>query len=312
LLSLRLALYRNDALLNNFEELIQLASQVPGSKNEFKKWQGRPYDSYFSLLWQLQVAQFLHASGATLEWNGSGPDLKITYREREFFAECYVHNKRLGMESFIMDILSHIDGNLQLTRQHNLAHRQSLQDETCILESLLGPLSDAGHMQSCRQKAEIERPVEVSRWPTRTSADEVPLMRVVLEGSGEYIPGMNAHGDPAKTLEAWLKESANAKKDSNNLKDHRPNVVFIQCLSIDHASAFDILNKSPIWITDVPMPNNLDMIVWSVCGIDSRLPGSHMVLSLRSADHPVLELTTKRLGPVPSGSLSDFLPAYRQ
>jgi hypothetical protein len=310
-LLLRLALYRNSALLNNFEELLQLASQFPGWNSEFKNLQDGPYDRYFSMLWQLQVAQFLYASGATLEWNGSWPDLKISYRKKEFFAECYVHYKMLGMESFIMDILNHKDGNLQLTRRYSLAipekYRHSLQDKACILESLLGPLSDTGYMQSCRQKAGIEWPVEVSSWPTRTRMNEFPLMSVVLEGSGEcyrppeYIPGMganNAHGDPAKTLKAWLNESAKAKQNSNNLKDHRPNVVFIQFLSIDHASAFDVLDKSLIWITDFVMPE--------------RLPGSHMVLSLRSADHPVLDLITKRLGPLSSGSLRDFLPAYRQ
>lgn len=266
----RLGTWKNDSLLGRMDELLGFSSKLPGWENEFKDFKkDRRYETYWGLLWQMQVAEFLVGKGAKVAWNASGPDLNVSVNGRQFWVECYAYQKSFGIESFLCELLMKIHPQIKVT--HNFCQKFSIpqdQDLVGVLKKIVR-LIDEGFIEQKIKQAEKEYPVYLE------TPKECANLKIYIEGSNSnnYNPGLNKDetGSPSEYWKVALGEAMKSKKDSNELRVHRPNVLAINyALSADFQLA-DWRRKDLSESLSVCLPDSIDAAFFCVCGVDQRL-----------------------------------------
>ena len=91
---------------------------------------------------------------------------------------------------------------------------------------------------------------------------------IVIEGDGEYQSNPdNAHGAPTESRPVFLSEIIKAKKDSNNLRCSRPNMLLVNGLGVDFQNTF--FDEQPR--DDRFESCAIDEVWIAACGIDETL-----------------------------------------
>ena len=264
----------SEGCLANLDTLLASAAELPDWKNEKTMLDNREYATYWSLLWQLQVAAKLRAVGRNVRWGGSdgGPDLSVDVDGQRWYVECYVMRKSYFLLQFLQECLSKILG-LSVQDDYPLFSRMSLPQaaqHAQFLDEKLEPYCDASRCEEASAKCvtivyEDHFSVEVAEeeWDTNESDDTVHGRR--------RPPGR--WGSPEQHVTTMLKEAVFNKQDRNRLVDHRPNVLAVNLL-LTNAEAAEYHDRDGNMIAGCApeLPATLDVLAVAKCGIDASVP----------------------------------------
>lgn len=260
----RLGIWPNDdePLVQRLEELLRCAEKLPNWEHEKSLLSDTDFAVFWSLVWQLQVAEYLHKIGRDVSWAQSGPDLSVEVGGKRWFVECYIYHKSFGLSQFLNELLKNIDPAICTDYDRCLPFSlPSDRDRKLFLDEVLSPFLDPAYLANAKERAEQEYPVVLYKHPDSS-------LCVYVKGSGDYMPGNNVVGHPESYLNVALKEALRAKRNSNDLKNHHPNLLAVNyLLSEDYQLA-----KSSRGTLPLPDNNrNIDVLTVSAAGIDERL-----------------------------------------
>jgi hypothetical protein len=144
--------------------------------------------------------------------------------------------------------------------------RDSERDE--FLDSIFTSFLTPAHLADAKNSAKRKYPVVLYAHPSSS-------LKVYLEGDDDdaYTSGVipSTAGSPEGYLKVALQEAANAKRKSNALDGHRPNLVAVNyLLSTDYQFATS-LRRTVSTVLDVDIGPAIDALAISVVGIDQRL-----------------------------------------
>ena len=102
-MSWRLGTWENESLFQRLEDLLCCAKALPNWECEKKSLVGSAeFSDFWSLIWQLQVAEYLCEIGTDVRWGKSGksgksPDLSVKVGDECWYVECYMPHKSFGL-----------------------------------------------------------------------------------------------------------------------------------------------------------------------------------------------------------------------
>ena len=292
----RLGSWPRESLLQRLEELLCCAEALDHWDHEKKSLVNSPdFGEFWSLVWQLQVAEHLCAIGTEVSWAKSGPDLSVTVGGERWYVECYSYHKSFGLFLFLQEeLLPKIDPSLCTSYDPCLPFRLPQEsDRTVFLDTILSPFLDPSYLTTKKEEAKNEYPVPLYEDPNSS-------LRVYVRGGDieVYMPGIISQkvGNEETYLGVALQEVAKAKKKSNCLAKHHPNLVAANCaLSID----YQIAKGSPR-TQNSPRPSldcgpNIDVLAVSAVGIDERLTRETLEVAGTSSSHQVNHVSLNQI-----------------
>ena len=220
----RLGVWSNEDRFQRLEELLCCAEKLPNWQHEKSLLSSPEFADFWSLFWQLQVAEHLCNVGTDVRWGKSGPDLSVGIDGKRWYIECYVLRKSFGLIEFLSELLQQIDPSIRVMYDPCLPFQLPQNEEgervkpAQWCDAILSPFLNPAYLARKKEKARLVSPVEIYQ---QTNGK----LHVVLEGEGEYQASDNAMGDPQFSLEKFLAEAVNAKQCSNNLKNCHPNIL---------------------------------------------------------------------------------------
>lgn len=267
-------------LLMRFDELLAIAADLPGWETERKSLIRDPeFAVFWSLIWQLQVAEFLVRRDLSVRWTGAGPDLQAESTSGVFYVECVALRKSFGVRLFIEELLHSIHPRLQVTHQPFLRFGVPLNAELdSFLDELFSPFRDPSFLPDLLAQAEVSYPVLLK------VPESAKNLTIYLEGENldRYVPGRIAQGGgcQAEHLTTMLSEAVSSKAHSNRLSEHRPNVLAVNlALGEDQELAIK-LGAEP----RVSLSGAVDEVVYGAVGIDRVLRGEDLFRIDRSVE----------------------------
>jgi hypothetical protein len=293
-MSLRLGVFCGEESFALLDSLLAIAMKIEnweGNKNLLTQPE---YGAYYSLLWQLQVAEYLLRMGCKPKWNCSGPDLSVlTEKGEPFHVECYVYRKTVDAFQYVEDLCAALCKDLVACRPYALQGRLPTGDSkklTDWLSNLLQPLTNAEKLSAAAEQAKHVTRVVLNK------CDKTQIA-IHMNGNtnGEYVPqdGSSAVGDGELWLKVALQEVLNAKSDSNNLKRYKPNIVavcFLQTAEYINSLGFvEHIGANPY--ESLVMPADIDAVMHTDIDIKKKLSSSNLRMLLRTGSiHPAQSL----------------------
>lgn len=272
-LAWRLGVWDWEGFFPRFDRLLTLAESLPGWAGERSLIETPEYAAFWSLVWQLQMAEHLCAVGRDVRWGNPGPDLSVEVSGRRLFVECYVFRKSFGIKLYLEDVLGRLGDDIKLDHDYCLPFSLPQNDATAsFLDSTLRPFLDAEWLGARRAKAQVRYPIVLAK--------PASSLVIYLDGDepAEYDPLAvpSPTGDPDAHLDLILREAVGQKSGANALERHQPNLVAVNyLLSTDAQVAFH-LRGAPRRVT---LPASIDgFAVAPGVGIDARLNRSQLVL----------------------------------
>lgn len=269
----RLGTWNNEGLLARFDHLLGIGEGLPGWADERTMLQSPDFSVYWSLLWQLQMAEHLLAVGTEVRWNNPGPDLAVTIDGTRIYVECFVFRKSFGIRLFLEDILGRLSPDIRLDHDYCLPFSLPRdRDATEFLDGALRPFLDDAAIQRLRVDAQTRYPVIVAQ-PAST-------LVIFLEGAdaSAYDPTIHQSvtGDPEHHLRVILSEALAQKAGANALAAHRPNLVAVNyLLSTDAQVALTLRGLPP----PPSLPEGIDgFAVAPGVGIDGSVAREQLLL----------------------------------
>ena len=256
-------------LVARFEEVLAHGAGLPGWKGEAHLLEDTEYAVFWSLNWQLQLAEYLSSIGTEVCWGNPGPDLSVVIEGTRVSVEALVFRKSFGLDLFISDILDEVGHDIKTDHDYCLPY--ALPKKTEFLDGFLGPFVDPENVVAFRRQAAERYPVVASRHESSLVAyfdgDDTDNFDPTL------VPSVT--GDTNKHLDVILNEAIRQKAEANSLVSHRPNLVAANyLLSADSHLAF---NNSTIRPT-IAVAESIDGFAVSHVGIDERLERRHLFL----------------------------------
>ena len=255
--------------ITRLDQLLCCAENLPNWKHEQSLLNTAEFGDFWSLLWQLQVAEYLGRVGTDVCWNKSGPDLSVKICNIRWYVECYLCHKSFGLLRFVEEVLREIDPAICVS--YDLCLPFTLpqnKDRNQFLYSIFTPFLNSKYVENAKADAKRE-------WPVLLYQDQNSSLRIYVKGddSDSYMPGVipDSVGNPKYYLELILKEAVNAKKDSNNLKGHHPNLLAVNYLLSED---YQFANASSQRMRTPALPQigpNIDVLAASTAGIDEHL-----------------------------------------
>ena len=287
-MSWRLGTWENESLFLRLEELLCCAEALPNWEQEKKSWIGSAdFSVFWSLIWQLQVAEYLYEIGTDVRWgktgksgkSGKSPDLSVKVGDECWYVECYMPRKSFGLLRFLEELLQKLDSDIRVSYDPCLCF--NLPQDCCrdqFLDERMSRFRDPEYLEKAKEKAKKKYPQVLDKHPESS-------LYVYVDGDDcdAYIPGIvpNQVGDPKPYVEQVLKEAVNAKKCSNDLAKHRPNLLAVSFLLND----WQVANMLPGWLKSLTLPEidpNIDALAVSAVGIGERLDREKLKVKVRS------------------------------
>ena len=273
----RLGTWTDESPFQRLEELLGCAEALANWEHERSLISDPDFSTFWSLVWQLQVAEYLCKIGKDVCWAKSGPDLSALVSDERWYVECYTYQKSFALLSFLEELLERIDPAIRI--EYNRCLPFSLPSGKArerFLHKVLAPLLDPAYLAKHKNDAELGYPVILYRDPDSS-------LYVYVEGSDvdAYIPGRipNVVGDPRSYRGTALREAVRAKRKSNDLARHRPNLVAVNYLL---STDFQLAEGSST-TSSLPEPDsNIDVATASAVGIDERLTREDLEVVLRA------------------------------
>ena len=274
-MSWRLGTWTKEPLFERLEDLLRCAETLPNWKHEIKPFvNSSDFATYWSLVWQLQVAEHLCAVGTNVRWvktshGNPGPDLSVDVGSNRWYVECYVPRKSFALLEFNRELLSEIDPALCISYDLCLPFQLPRNSEVNgFLDRILKPFLDPGHLAKAKNDAKKKCPVVLYEDPASS-------FYIYVEGddSVAYCPGQipNSTGDPKFYVEQVFKEAVGAKQYSNDLEKHRPNLLAVNYLLSADFQLAELLPERMQSLTLPPIEPNIDVLAASAVGIDAQL-----------------------------------------
>lgn len=272
-MTLRLGAFSNEGLFQRMNQLLLTAESLDNWNHETAIRDG-DYGNFWSLMWQLQVAEYFVHLGAKVSWLASGPDLRVLLNGRESFVECYVYRKAFQHICFLQDLLFAVDHRINV--DYNLCLPLGLSDYE--LDELVAPLTQPNALADFEERAAEQYPVVVGR-----SKSGSVTVWFSGDNTDKYQPNVvsSSLGDPEQYLRVAYGEMVKAKDgQTNKLRDHRPNTVFVNALlSKDFQLAGSMRNLNAL--SQMPLPDGVDCVVVAVLGVDETLTEEKLVRTNR-------------------------------
>ena len=269
-LAWRLGTWNDDALFMRLEELFREAQALPNWSAQASLLTSADFADFWSLVWQLQVAEYLCSIGSSVSWWGvSGPDLSVEVENERWFVECYVYRKSFGLMLFIEEVLGQVDPSISV--KYDLCLPFSLPtdgERASFLDDFLFPFRDPAFVPDALARS-------ADAYPEVLRQHESGLIAYV-EGSdpANYVPDRvpNRTGDPQTYLEVALSETLRAKQNANLLATHHPNLVVANyALSKDFQLALVRADDMGLSLPTIELGPNIDALAIGATGIDERL-----------------------------------------
>ncbi len=280
-MSWRLGVYDDESTFERLESLLHCAENLPDWKHEKSLLGDRHFAVYWSLAWQLQVAEHLCSVGTDVRWSKSGPDLSVEIDGKRLYVECYSHRKSFALLSFLEEILWEIDSSVRIYYDYCLPFQLPRNsDETRFLHEILRPFLEPAYLADAKERSKQENPVVLHK-------DSSSSLHVYVEDDGNggaYVPGRmpNRTGNPKTYVETVLKEAVNNKQESNDLSNRRPNLLAVNFLL---SKDFQVAKMLPSRVQSPCLPDiapNIDALAVSVVGIDEQLTREKFRVAVRS------------------------------
>ena len=273
-LAWRLGTWHNETLFEFFDRLLAVAAKLPNWKREFNSFRNScDFGEYWSLLWQLQVGHFFASREKFVKWNVTGPDLEVVTDQGPLFIECYSYRKSFAIKEFIQELFFHLGLGYRIDVTHRSYIRFYLpqdRNRDDFLHELFSPYLDKAFIgEKCREAQKVY-PVPL---PVPNGAKN---FHVLMEGNNikNYDPARyeNYAGCPEGYLSEAIKEGVKNKRNSNQLKHYRPNVLAINyLLSSDFQTARDRQERLGTQPPKIDFGTELDAVLIAACGIDQEL-----------------------------------------
>ena len=251
----RLGVWDSEQAFQMLEQLLQGSASLIGWTAEKCRNNSPEYDQFFSLIWELQVANALALqSNSQVQWLPKGPDLLVEYGSEKLYVECYSYRKSFGIEAFLEDILVRVHERIKV--QHGPAMVFSLPHNKLELagffEELFEPFLDSKSVDPYLEESLHHYPVLLPIPSTATN------LCIYVDGTDRsyydpLVPIPRGVGDTDKYLETAIDEIIRNKQDSNNLKSHHPNLL---AASVLLGRDFQmVVSSSQTSNTPLPIPN---------------------------------------------------------
>ena len=256
----------SEFLVRRLEELFRVAEMLPNWEHEKSLLSDTDFAVIWSLVWQLQVAEYLNESCEDVCWTKAGPDLSVKIGGERWFVECYTYRKSFGILSFLEELLWRLDPTIRIKYNRCLPFSlPSGRAREQFLHEVLVRFLDPTYLAKHKEDTEQGYPVILHRDPDSS-------MHVYVEGSDAdaYIPGRipNFVGHPESYLETALREGVRAKRNSNHLARHHPNLVAVNYLL---STDYQLAESSSATFSLFEPEFNIDVLAVSAVGIDERL-----------------------------------------
>lgn len=284
-MSWRLGTWQDESLFERLNDLISCAETLPNWQEEKRPLAASAdFAEFWSLVWQLQVAEHLCSVGTDVRWTKGGgrvasPDLSATVAGQQWFVECYSQRKSFGVLGFLEDILPRIGRDICTSYDACLPFQLPMdRDRTLFLDEVLGRFLDGAVLADAREAARTEYPVCFYK-------HEGSSLYVYLEGDNvdAYRPGIvpNRTGSPRLYVERALQEAVKAKENSNGLKCHRPNLLAVSyLLGRDFQTATALREQGVVAEMAPQLGPNIDVLAVSTVGIDERLTRESLAVAV--------------------------------
>lgn len=292
----RLGTWLAERYSETLERMLSVASSLDNWQREFRHaQQSCDFAEYWSLLWQMQVADFFKTRRARVAWNPAGPDLSVEDREGRFFVECYTYHKSYPIEEFIREVLRCIDERIHVEHRAYLPFSLPKNSDTAgFLDELFQPFLSPEF---------VDREIHAAGqcWPRYLSVPrEANNFFIYIEGPIDAYGGQsNYTGDPVSFLQDCVSKAIGNKQDANKLAMNRPNILAINYLLSDEFFSAEqrqreLGEKRP----EPKLGPNLDAVLYASAGVDQPL--SQVSIYSPSEAHPVVAWA-RRNGLIESG-----------
>lgn len=282
----RLGTYIDEYIFLNFENLINKASKLKNWDKEFKSFQNsNDHGTFWSLIWQMQVADFFLSCGSNCTWNDPGPDLTVEIKDKVFHVECYTYQKSFSLLIFIEELFRKIDKSIEVDHQSFIRFSLPIKKDD-FLDELFKPFLLHETIIKLHKKSKKQNPVLLDL-PKESGS----LQLFFKSSKNPYNPGIinNAAGDPELYLKDAINKSIANKENSNKLgeKQFRPNLLAINFLvDRDFEYAFKRLKDLSGNLSSNDFGTKLDGLLLTVCGITQSLSLSDSYINLNCEAHP--------------------------
>jgi hypothetical protein len=280
----------SEAPFPRLEELLLFAESLPKWDAERPLRESPDFSDFWSLVWLMQVAEYLSTVGVNVQWRGAGPDLSVDIHGTTIFVECVTYRKSFGLRSFLEEVLTPLGNDIRLG--HNFFEPLSLPTDGArsdFLDKALTPFLDPAQLETLRTQAR-------SRYPVRIIAPGSSL-EIYLDGQdvSAYDPALDNlfTGDPEAYIAVILKEAVGNKRESNQLAKHRPNLLAVSyLLSAEAQVAFELREIKG----SLDLGSSIDGVALSTVGIDEKLSRPRFILvANRSPLDPALRALAQPL-----------------
>jgi hypothetical protein len=242
------------------------------------------YGAFWTLLWQLQVAEWVTRKGLQARWQNPGPDLRVEVGGQPIFLECYSSAGVYPGVLFLEELLAHVHPHLVVSYHPHLNLSGNPLSLEIILEGCAKELD--------RSLAGAVKRVADGPWPDLLySSPQGGAVQVRLEGSNEErynsdldrFPG----SDPETHFAHILGKAFEAKSGKNGLQTFRPNVVAVNLATQEEFQAVTHILRDREAPSEFPLPKDLDGIIWSITGINEKLTIDPARCVWRAPTHPL-------------------------
>lgn len=287
-MSWRLGTWRDESLFERLNDLISCAETLPNWQEEKRPLvASADFAEFWSLVWQLQVAEHLCRVGTDVRWTKrrggvASLDLSATVAGQQWFVECYSQRKSFGVLGFLEDILPRIGRDISTSYDACLPFQLPMDRERAsFLDEVLGRFLDGDMLADARKSARTRYPAVLCEHPGSS-------LCVYLRGANvdAYTPGVvpNQTGSPRFYVERVLQEAVKAKENSNGLKCHHPNLVAVSyLLGRDFQTATALREQRVITEMAPELGPNVDVLAVSTIGIDERLTRERLAVAVGPA-----------------------------
>ena len=115
-MSWRLGTWENESRFRRLEDLLGCTEALPNWEHEKRSLvSSTDFAEFWSLVWQLQVAEHLCKVGTDVRWAESGPDLSVKVGAERWYVECYTPRKSFGLLRFIEELLRKLDSDIRIS-----------------------------------------------------------------------------------------------------------------------------------------------------------------------------------------------------
>ena len=148
-----------------------------------------------------------------------------------------------------------------------------------FLDEILSRFLDPSYLANARIVAE-------TKYPEVLYKDPESSLYIYVEGDNvdAHMPGIvpDQTGSPKSYVECVLKEAADAKKCSNDLKHHHPNLLAVNFVLSDDFQLAEILSYRVQSPTLPQIDPNIDALAVSTVGINERLTRNKLKVIIHS------------------------------